>query len=130
MKKLRNSLVWMLLAALAAAAVWWMVLDSAPDEVRALPLCERTWVLEFDLATKQWIDAETPRVETVVCEIEGATGTVGLEDEKRAHVDTPLEGQTLDVECYRRARLRPDTLPLQMPDGLYCNVPVPSVRRK
>jgi len=127
---LRTILAWTVLAMLAAAAVWWMVLESAPDEVRALPLCERTWVKEFDSRTKTWVAAETPRVETVVCEIEGATGSVGLEDEKRAHVDRPFEGQTMNVKCYRRARMLPDTLPLQMPDGLYCNVPVPSVRRK
>ena len=127
---LRGVLIWMVMAALAAAAVWWLKLDSAPDEVRALPLCERTWVLELDPRTNLWVAAKTPRRETVVCEMEGVTGSVGLDDEKRAHVDTRLKGQTMDVPCYHRARMMADTLPLQMPDGLYCNIPVPSVRRK
>jgi len=96
MTMLRSVLIWTVLAALAAASVWWMMLDRAPDEVRALPLCERAWDLEFDPATKSWVATETPRLETVVCEVAGATGTVGLDDDKRAHRDTPLDGQTLD----------------------------------
>ncbi len=127
---LRRVMILTGMTALAAAAVWWMLADSAPDEVRALPLCERAWVLEFDSQTKLWVTAETPRRETIVCEMEGVTGSVSLDTVERAYVDTPLEGQTMDVPCFRRARMMPNTLPLRMLDGKYCNVPVPSARRK
>jgi len=110
-------------AALAAAVIF-MWHSNTPDETRSLQLCKRLEYFEFIQETGLWAKLGTPIESTVVCAIPGTTQDVKIEGLLPSYRDTPLSDQMVNVDCYYNARIKSGVLPVQMPDGLYCNIPI------
>lgn len=104
------------------AIVLWQ--SDTPDATHELQVCEKLPHLEFDQVTDRWVLLATPIKTPIVCPIARTTGDLRIEGFRQPFVDTPLAEQMIKVDCYKNARLKSEALPTQMPDGLFCNVPV------
>lgn len=121
---MRNILTILLMTAatvFAAVLIWQ---TDAPDATRSLQLCERLRTLEFDQEGTRWLKLDTPVKSIVVCPIPGTTGDLKIEGLVQPFADTPVAGKMVKVDCYRTARIKSGALAIQMPDGLYCNIPL------
>ncbi|MHA1599161.1 MAG: hypothetical protein ACTSV1_10605 [Alphaproteobacteria bacterium] len=114
------SLLLILLTGGLGLALWF---SNQPTEMRALALCERQQHLQVDRKTGLWVRLPSPVISIVVCPVPGTVRDLKVDDLVVTYIDTPLPGRTVDVACYKSARIKSDALPVQMPDGLYCNIP-------
>jgi len=55
--------------------------------------------------------------------VEGTVRDLKVDDLVITYLEAPLPDRTVEVECFKAPRMKSGALPLQMPDGLYCNVP-------
>ncbi|MBT4219182.1 MAG: hypothetical protein HOK06_01345 [Rhodospirillaceae bacterium] len=120
MRTVLVSLALMLLTGGLGYGLW---VSDQPAEMRALPLCERTVHLEVDPKTGLWVRKPKPEVFIVVCPVEGTVRDLKVDDLVITYLEAPLPDRTVEVECFKAPRMKSGALPLQMPDGLYCNVP-------
>ncbi|MBC8267301.1 MAG: hypothetical protein H8E36_00970 [Rhodospirillaceae bacterium] len=121
---MRAILTILLMSAVTASAAVYIWQADVPDVTRSLALCERLRHLEFDQKTTRWVELGTPIKSVVICNIPGTTRDLKVEGVLEPYVDTPLANQSIDVDCFRVARIKSGAPALQMPDGLYCNIPV------
>ncbi len=121
---MRNILTILFMTAATASAAIFIWQSDVPDATRSLPLCERVRTLEFDQKGTRWLKLDTPIKSVVVCDIPGTTRDLKIEGLRQPYADTPLSGRMVTVDCYKAARMKSDALPTQMPDGLYCNIPL------
>jgi hypothetical protein len=120
-----RAILTILLLTAAAASVGILIWQNyTPDATRSLQLCERIRTLEFDQKTTRWKELVKPIKSVVVCSIPGTTQDIKIEGLIQPFTDTPLAGKMVKVDCYRSARMKSGALATQMPDGLYCNIPV------
>jgi|GEM_PF-5674259 len=101
-------------------ALW---VGGKPDVIKKLQVCERQVLLSFDDESKTWQKLDKPERIQVICRVPGATGVNEPEGIDRKYTEKEIPGRFVAVECYQAPRFRTDTLPIQMPDGLYCNIP-------
>ena len=106
---------------MAFVIIWF---NDIPDDKRQIPLCERLQYLTFDDETKVWKKLGTPIRTVVPCAPEGTTRDLKVENLQQPFIEKRLPDQMVSVDCYRSAHMKSDSLPVQMPDGMYCNIPV------
>ena len=121
---MRKFLTIAVLGAGTAIAAFFLWQIDTPDATRELQVCEKLRHLEFDPVKDRLVALATPTKTHIVCPIAGTTGDLKIEGLQQPFVDTPLGGQMIKVDCYKYARLKSSALPIQMLDGLFCNVPV------
>ena len=120
---MRNVLHFLLLStgmAMAFAVMW---LSNIPDETRQVQLCERLQYLSFDDETKTWVKLGTPTRSIVPCAPKGTTRELNVESLQEPFIEKELPDQMVSVDCYTYAHMKSDALPVQMPDGMFCNIP-------
>ncbi|NQU56990.1 MAG: hypothetical protein HQ513_07130 [Rhodospirillales bacterium] len=108
-------------ATVSAAVLIWQ--SDVPDTTRSLQVCERVRSLEFDQKSTRWVELGTPIKTLVVCVIPGTARDLKIEGLFQPYVDTPIANKMVSVDCYKSGRVKNGAPALQMPDGLYCNIP-------
>lgn len=121
---MRNVLYILLMTAITASAAIILWQSDIPASTREVQLCERMRFLEFSQENQRWVELSTPIRSVVPCAIPGTTRDLKIEGLKPAFTDKELPGEMVQVDCYKIARMKSGSLPTQMPDGLYCNIPV------
>jgi hypothetical protein len=121
---MRTVLTILLMSTATAAAAIYIWQADVPDATRSLALCERLRHLEFDQKSTRWVELGTPIKTVVVCNIPGTTRDLKVEGLIEPYIDTPLANQTVSVDCFKAARIKSGAPAIQMPDDLYCNIPV------
>lgn len=112
-----------LLLAISLALVMALFKGTEPDAMRTFPLCQRIQHLEFIPESGKWAVLAEPSLSVVVCPIPGTTADLSIEGLKQSYEETPLPGREIQVRCFKAPRIESGLLPMQMPDGLYCNIP-------
>lgn len=120
---MKNILIIVFMSAVTASAAVMIWQSATPDAIRSVQLCERLYTLEFDQKTTRWVELAKPLKSVVVCAIAGTTQELKVQGLRQPYTDTPLKGKMLDVDCFKSAHIKTAAPPVQMPDGLYCNIP-------
>lgn len=121
---MRNVLIILFMTVVTASVSWALWYSDQPADTRPVQLCERKHYFEFDQKTQLWARLGTPISTVVPCAIPGTTQDLKIEGLMPSYLDKELPGQTVDVDCYKISRMKSGSLPIRMPDGLYCNIPV------
>ncbi len=112
------------MTATTAFAAYFLWQGGTPDATRSLKVCERMHFMEFDQETDRWVALSSPVRTMVVCPVPGTTGELNIKGLQQPFVDKPHPAKMIEVDCFKSARIKSGAPATQMPDGLFCNIPV------